>query len=162
MDERGEQKSNKEVTYGVVYFKGEEFRVGSSVYLMPGAFNFKYSIMRNDSSKTKKEGVDEDIYPEFYRKSSEHVKGSNYDTPEPFNIGYINAIYASTTDKLVSSSDIWITVTKLYRPENTHKGQNLMEQADLNLLYWSEEGNLVLTNAIFKILFVCFTCLFLT
>lgn len=140
VDERGEQKSSKEVIYNVVNYKDEEFRVGNAVYLVPGTFSFKYSVMKSDTLKTKKDKVDEDMYPEFYRKSSEHVKGSNYDTPEPFNVGHIDAIYASTTDKLVSSGEIWITVTKLYRPENTHKGLNLMEQADLNMLYWSNEG----------------------
>lgn len=80
------------------------------------------------------------MYPEYYRKSSDHVKGSNYDTPEPFHIGYINAIYATTNNKLVASSDIWIKINKMYRPENTHKGLTLMQQVDLNMVYWSDEG----------------------
>lgn len=139
--ERGEEKNSREVEYGLVQYKGNDFRVGNAVYLAPGSFKFKYSSNLSDLPKSKKEQVDEDMYPEFYRKSSDHVKGSNYDTPEPFNIGYINAIYATTTDKLVSSNDIWIKVTKLYRPENTHKGASLVQQVDLNLLYWSDEGN---------------------
>lgn len=27
------------------------------------------------------------MYPEYYRKGSEHIKGSNADAPEPFRIG---------------------------------------------------------------------------
>lgn len=88
----------------------------------------------------KKENVDEDMYPEFYRKSSEHVKGSNLDTPDTFCIGYINAIYANTNDLLVPPSNINIKVNKLYRAENTHRGSTLIEQADLNMVYWSDEG----------------------
>ncbi|KAL2747796.1 DNA (cytosine-5)-methyltransferase PliMCI isoform X1 [Vespula maculifrons] len=134
-----EERNSKEVIYGVVKYKGEEFRVGSAVFLSPSAIKFKYTATSHTISKPKKGKVDEDMYPEYYRKSSEHVKGSNYDTPEPFHIGYINTIYVTTTNKLVASSDIWIKVNKLYRPENTHKGLNLMHQADLNMLYWSDE-----------------------
>ncbi|XP_033200860.1 DNA (cytosine-5)-methyltransferase PliMCI [Bombus vancouverensis nearcticus] len=136
---REEEKSSKEVTYSMAKYKGEEFRVGSTVFLMPGAIKYKFTSTYHISSKIKKGKVDEDMYPEYYRKSSDHVKGSNYDTPEPFHIGYINSIYATTNNKLVASSDIWIKINKLYRPENTHKGLTLMQQVDLNTVYWSEE-----------------------
>ncbi|XP_023289399.1 DNA (cytosine-5)-methyltransferase 1 [Orussus abietinus] len=137
--ERGEEKSDDKVVYGMVRYKDEEYRVGSSVYLFPGAFKFTYVTTWPEPAKVKKEKVDEDVYPEFYRKSSEHVKGSNYDTPEPFHIGYITSIFATTTDKVVPASDIWITAKKMYRPENTHKGPSLTQQVDLNVLYWSDE-----------------------
>ena len=137
--DKEEEKSSKEVTYNVVKYKDEEFKVGSAVFLLPGAIKYKYTSTYHTSSKTKKGKVDEDMYPEYYRKSSDHVKGSNYDTPEPFHIGYINAIYATTNNKLVAPSDIWIKVNKMYRPENTHKGLTLMQQVDLNMVYWSDE-----------------------
>ena len=138
--ERGDEKNSREVTWNLVQYKGEDFRVGSAVYLVPGTMKFKYSSLFIDPPKPKRESVeDDDLYPEFYRKSSDHVKGSNNDTPEPFQIGFINAIYATTTDKLVAPNDIWIKVNKLYRPENTHKGASLVQQVDLNMLYWSEE-----------------------
>lgn len=126
--------------YGLVQYKGNEFRVGNAVYLSPGAMKFKYTSSFLELPRIKKENVDEDMYPEFYRKSSDHIKGSNFDTPEPFHIGYINSIYATTTDKLVSPNDIWIKVNKMYRPENTHKGSSLIQQVDFNMLYWSDEG----------------------
>lgn len=141
---REEEKSSKEVTYSMVKYKGEEFRVGSTVFLMPAAIKYKFTSTYHISPKVKKGKVDEDMYPEYYRKSSDHVKGSNYDTPEPFHIGYINSIYATTNNKLVASSDIWIKINKLYRPENTHKGLTLMQQVDLNMVYWSEEGKILL------------------
>lgn len=137
--ERIEEKSNKEVIYGVVRYKDEEYRVGSAVFLYPSAFKFKYKQTYQEAEKPKKEVVNEDMYPEFYRKVSEKAKYSNTDTPEPFHIGYINAIYASTTDLIVSPSDIYIKINKLYRPENTHRDVTLMEQADLNMVYWSDE-----------------------
>jgi len=31
--------------------------------------------------------IDEETYPEYYRKTSEYVKGSNDDVPAPFEIG---------------------------------------------------------------------------
>ncbi|KAG7199233.1 hypothetical protein KM043_018102 [Ampulex compressa] len=137
--ERGEAKSNMEVMYNMVKYKGEDFRVGSSVFIAPAAIKYKYTSTYHIAAKIKKGKVDEDMYPEYYRKSSDHVKGSNYDTPEPFHIGYINSIYATTDNKLVASSDIWIKINKMYRPENTHKGLTLMQQVDLNMVYWSDE-----------------------
>ncbi|KOX77963.1 DNA (cytosine-5)-methyltransferase PliMCI [Melipona quadrifasciata] len=137
--DRREEKSSKEVTYNMVKYKDEEFRVGSTVFLMPAAIKYKFTSTYHLSPKVKKGKVDEDMYPEYYRKSSDHVKGSNYDTPEPFHIGYINSIYATTNNKLVASSDIWIKINKMYRPENTHKGLTLMQQVDLNMVYWSDE-----------------------
>ncbi|KAG9430318.1 DNA methyltransferase 1a [Apis mellifera carnica] len=137
--ERIEEINSKEVIYGLVKYKGEDYRVGTTVFLQPDVFNFKYKTTYQDVLKLKKENVDEDMYPEFYRKSSDHIKGSNFDTPDPFCIGYINKIFANTNDMLVSPSDINIMVNKLYRPENTHKSSTLMEQADLNMVYWSNE-----------------------
>lgn len=138
--ERIEEKSSREIIYGVVKYKGDEYTVGTAVFLQPDTFNFKSKYKSQDSFKPQKENVDEDMYPEFYRKSSDHVKGSNLDTPDPFCIAYINKVYATTNDIIVSPSDIHIKVNKLYRPENTHKDRTLMEKADLNMVYWSDES----------------------
>ncbi|XP_066590215.1 DNA (cytosine-5)-methyltransferase 1-like isoform X2 [Prorops nasuta] len=137
--ERGEEKSSKEVEYGMLKLKNEEFRVGSAVFIAPTAMKYRYTAKYHYAPKPEKGVVDEEMYPEFYRKSSDHVKGSNYDTPEPFHVGYISSIYATTTSKLVAPNEIYIRVNKLYRPENTHKGLVLMQQLDLNMLYWSDE-----------------------
>lgn len=85
--------------------------------------------------------VDEDLYPEYYRKSSDYVKGSNTSTPNPFCIGLITAIKTSLKDKLIVSSDICLKVVKFYRPENTNLTTAQKYQADLNSLYISDEGN---------------------
>ena len=80
------------------------------------------------------------MYPEFYRKSSDHVKGSNVETPSPFCIGHIKSICAKKHLGLVNGKDVYICVNKFYRPENTHRGPSLSQQADLNMIYWSAEG----------------------
>lgn len=82
------------------------------------------------------------MYPEHYRKSSEHVKGSNVTTPEPFCIGFISSIVTRSRDKLIASGDICLRVKKMYRPENTHRDAGLSHQLDLNQIYWTDEGKI--------------------
>lgn len=40
------------------------------------------------------------MYPEYYRKSSEHVKGSNDTTPDPFLIARILQITSKASGKM--------------------------------------------------------------
>ncbi|KAJ8680875.1 hypothetical protein QAD02_016662 [Eretmocerus hayati] len=134
-----EEKSNKEVLYGMVKYRDEEFRVGSAVLLLPKTFKFKYPLPHQNGSRIPTKDVDEDRYPEYYRKLSDRIKGSNIDTPEPFDIGYITSIYATTNVKLLASTSLHIRVKKLYRPENTFKSDSLKQRSDTNMLYWSEE-----------------------
>ncbi|KOX74441.1 DNA (cytosine-5)-methyltransferase 1 [Melipona quadrifasciata] len=82
-----------------------------------------------------KDNVDEDMYPEYYKK----FFCNNVKVHDPFCIGYINQIYAITNDVLISPYDIFIKVNKLYRSENTHKNCTLVEQADINMVYWSDD-----------------------
>jgi len=132
------------VIYELVRYKGEEYKVGSAVFLYPHAFNFEHKRKFQEFKNPMMKDVDEDMYPEFYRKTD--LKSSkclsNIDTPEPFHIGYINTIYATTTDILVPPSNIFIKVNKMYRPENTHRDLALMEQSDINMVYWSNESKL--------------------
>lgn len=44
------------------------------------------------------------------------------------------------SDDVQSPSDVSVRIAKFYRPENTHRGAMASYQADLNRLYWSEEG----------------------
>lgn len=76
------------------------------------------------------------MYPEYYRKSSEHVKGSNEETCDPYCIGFISAVFKK------SSGEIMLRVHKMYRPENSHRGHSYGQQLDLNLLFWSDEGQI--------------------
>lgn len=72
------------------------------------------------------------MYPEFWRKNSDNIKGSNNDTPEPYTIGLIEDIEER-------KPDIKIKVRIFYRPENT-KSVLTSYTKDLNCLYWSENS----------------------
>ncbi|KAJ7334456.1 DNA (cytosine-5)-methyltransferase 1 [Desmophyllum pertusum] len=57
--------------------------------------------------------VDEEVYPEYYRKPLEYVKGSNHDVPQPFKIGRIVNIFTrSSSGKLTEELDFVLTVNK--------------------------------------------------
>lgn len=135
--------SGKRTEYGMVQYLGEEFRVGSAVYLKPKTFVFEYSNNNQSTFPSKREIVDEERYPEYYRKSNDRMKGSYSDTPEPYDIGYITNIFSESKSKIMASVNLFITVKKLYRPENTHKRDSLRLKSDLNKLFWSEEGNFI-------------------
>eukprot|EP00057_Strongylocentrotus_purpuratus_P012708 XP_011667182.1 PREDICTED: DNA (cytosine-5)-methyltransferase PliMCI isoform X1 [Strongylocentrotus purpuratus] len=133
-----DQEDSSRITYSSCHFKGNEFQIGDGVYLLPEAFSFNIKQKVVTKKPISKKDVDEDLYPENYRKHSEYVKGSNLECPEPFRIGKIVAIYTTK-----SNSKVKLQVNKLYRPENTHKGRTAAYQADLNVLYWSEEEAIV-------------------
>ena len=137
--EKLEEREN-ETFYGLVKYKGEEFRVGSAVYLQPKTFTFKYPLPPQNNFKPTKREIDEERYPEYYRKANDRVKGSNIDTPEPFDIGYILNMSSNYNICLMAGTNLKLRIKKLYRPENTHKGESLRETSDINMVYWSEEG----------------------
>lgn len=83
------------------------------------------------------------MYPEFYRKNSDHIKGSNVTTPDPFCIGLIKEIVTNSRDKLVAPRDICIRVLKFYRPENTRGILSQTHHLDLNKVYASDEGKVL-------------------
>ncbi|XP_064649332.1 DNA (cytosine-5)-methyltransferase PliMCI-like isoform X1 [Lineus longissimus] len=126
--------------YASVKWKGEEYKIGDSCYMMPDSFVFPVKEEVQKKEKDKRDITDEEEYPELYRKS-DYVKGNNQGTPEPLRIGRINQITVRKgKDK---EEDIKLRVTKFYRPENTHKGATAGHQADLNMLYWSDEESTV-------------------
>uniref|UniRef100_A0A1X7UGK9 DNA (cytosine-5-)-methyltransferase n=1 Tax=Amphimedon queenslandica TaxID=400682 RepID=A0A1X7UGK9_AMPQE len=70
----------------------ESYSIGDCVYLSPDTYSFpkvkKTSGTNTANKKQKKEEeeFDEFEYPEKYRKVSDYVKGSNIDSPSPFQI----------------------------------------------------------------------------
>lgn len=67
--------------------------------------------------RPRKEPVDEDLYPEHYRKYSDYIKGSNLDAPEPYRIGRIKEIFCSKkSNGRPNETDIKIKLNKFYRP----------------------------------------------
>jgi len=77
--------------------------------------------------------VDENVYPEYYRKKADNVKGSNSDTPRPFVIGIIEDIIIHSQKK------IKITTRLFCRPEDTSR-TSLVDSVDLTLVFWTEKG----------------------
>lgn len=143
---RLEDISPNKVLYGSVKYRQNTYRVGDAVYLKPGTLKFKYTLsdLLDTEPVPALTKYDQERYPELYRKTSNYIKGSNYDTPEPFDIGYITSIYAKSNQNLVVYTDIYITVKKMYRPHNIKNGRSKMQEKDLNLLYWSDEGIFIL------------------
>uniref|UniRef100_A0A665UGH7 DNA (cytosine-5)-methyltransferase n=1 Tax=Echeneis naucrates TaxID=173247 RepID=A0A665UGH7_ECHNA len=127
--------------YALACFKGEQFRVGDGVYFPPETFNFRLTHFLCSLKRShRKEDVDEELYPEYYRKSSDYIKGSNLDAPEPFRVGRIKEIFCHRRSNAKPDvSEVKLRIYKFYRPENTHKGVKASYHTDINQLYWSDE-----------------------
>ncbi|CAK1580129.1 unnamed protein product [Parnassius mnemosyne] len=123
----------------LVRWQDYDYKKGMGVFLKPGTFKLKnnFTNTMSNNNKIKLDKVDEDIYPEYYRKSDNNLRGSNIDTGEPFCVGHIVAATAAGEGPLVVPQDIYIKVNVLYRPENTCS--RFPQQEDLNVVYWSEE-----------------------
>ncbi|KAK6625433.1 hypothetical protein RUM43_005731 [Polyplax serrata] len=124
--------------YRYVDWRGETYAIGSSVFLHPETFEWKIQPGEKEKPKMKSNTeVDDSMYPELYRKTTDNVKGCNEKTPGPFNVGYVREIY---TESSKGEDLIKLKVNKFYRPENTHLAKtNHHHYRDLNLLYWSSE-----------------------
>lgn len=85
---------DNQVLYSSATKNGIQYRVGDGVYLLPEAFTFNIKLS-SPVKRPRKEPVDEDLYPEHYRKYSDYVKGSNLDAPEPYRIGRIKEIFCT-------------------------------------------------------------------
>uniref|UniRef100_A0A8C7XGV9 DNA (cytosine-5)-methyltransferase n=1 Tax=Oryzias sinensis TaxID=183150 RepID=A0A8C7XGV9_9TELE len=134
------ESGDTKVLYALACFKGEQFKIGDGVYLPPDSFSFNMKPASPVKRSHRKEDVDEDLYPEYYRKSSDYIKGSNLDAPEPFRVGRIKEIFCHRRSNGKSdTADVKLTLYKFYRPENTHKGVKASYHADINQLYWSDE-----------------------
>lgn len=124
--------------WSLVKWQNFEYKKGCGVFLKPGTFKLKNSLKNiDDNAKLKLEKVDENIYPEYYRKSDNYLRGSNVDTGEPFCIGHIAAVTAVGEGPLIVPQDIYIKVNIMYRPENTTN--KFPHHEDFNVVYWSDE-----------------------
>lgn len=104
----------------VVYFKWFSYVQGTTLnwiivfHLIFSAFSMKPASPVKRSHR--KEDVDEDLYPEYYRKSSDYIKGSNLDAPEPFRVGRIKEIFCHRRSNGKSdTADVKLTLYKFYR-----------------------------------------------
>nr|KAF6297485.1 DNA methyltransferase 1 [Pipistrellus kuhlii] len=131
------------VFYSSASKDGIQYRVGDGVYLLPEAFTFNIKLS-SPMKRPRKEPVNEELYPEHYRKYSDYIKGSNLDAPEPYRIGRIKEIFCvKKNNGKPNETDIKIRLNKFYRPENTHKSTPASYHTDINLLYWSDEEAVV-------------------
>ncbi|XP_068633744.1 DNA (cytosine-5)-methyltransferase 1-like isoform X2 [Battus philenor] len=121
----------------LVRWQDYDYKKGMGVFLKPGILKFKNNIVNVNENKIRLDKVDEEVYPEYYRKSDNNLRGSNADTGEPFCVAHIAAVTASSEGPLVAPQDIYIKVNVLYRPENT--SNRFPQQEDLNVVYWSDE-----------------------
>lgn len=126
-----------------VQYLEQLFNVGDSIFIHPTAFMFKAAPSSEACREERAREVDEELFPEYYRITSDRIKGSNDDTSEPFRVARIIALRTSSSGasagKAVVPDAVTAVVRKFYRPENTHRGREASFQAPLNLLYWSEE-----------------------
>lgn len=64
----------------------------------------------------RKDDVDEELYPEYYRKSSDYIKGSNLDAPQPYRIGRIKEIFCNKrSNNKSNTAEVKLRLYKLYR-----------------------------------------------
>lgn len=64
----------------------------------------------------RKDDVDEELYPEYYRKSSDYIKGSNLDAPDPFRVGRIKEIFChKRSNGKPDTSEVKLRLYKFYR-----------------------------------------------
>lgn len=86
----------------------------------------------------RKDEVDEELYPEYYRKSSDYIKGSNLDAPDPFRIGRIKEIFCHRrSNGKPDSSEVKLRLYKFYRLKTLqllswHSAFTLQQVADLS------------------------------
>ena len=106
-------------------------RVGDCLYLEPGVIKRMIKTKRREVVADLDENKDPREFPEYYRKKG-NIKGSNNDTPDPFDVVVIKQFRSEL-------GEIKMRVQIFYRPENTHKGHTFAESAYLNELYYSEE-----------------------
>jgi len=114
-------------------------KVGDCIYLTPGSAKMKAKSLKLGKESVKKEDIDEDMYPEYYRKS-EYVKGNNLNTPDTF-------IVARIIKFKDEGSEVRVKVGLFYRPENM--AVKLENEADnMSLVYWSEDTDTVKADTI--------------
>ncbi|KAL1490162.1 hypothetical protein ABEB36_012901 [Hypothenemus hampei] len=111
-----------------IIWKGDSFQIGSGVFLKPELFEF--CELATNHEYDLKNDVDENLYPEYYRKRVDNIKGSNLDTPKPFLLGVI--------EDISNKKELKITVRLFCRPEETENDQ-LAYKTDWRIVYWTEK-----------------------
>ena len=112
--QRWEPMLGDEIEEGVGYsslaWDRAPLKPGDAVYLAPKSVKLKIKEKVKTKEAVIKDlaDVDEDLYPEYYCKRG-NLKGSNVETPDPFQI----AVMKSITDSLGS---VRLKIQLFYRP----------------------------------------------
>ncbi|XP_072402558.1 DNA (cytosine-5)-methyltransferase PliMCI-like [Diabrotica undecimpunctata] len=114
----------------LITWKNEEYKVGTGVFLDPEVYTFYNFARFEERNETQ---VNVFLHPEYFRKKTENVKGSNDSTSDPFVIGVIEDIIET------KSEDIKIEVRVFFRPEHTYISTTMAYNKDLNYLFYSDE-----------------------
>ena len=109
-------------------------KVGDCLYLEPGTIKRIIKTKRKEQVAELDKNYDPVKFPEYYRKKGT-IKGSNNDTPDPFDIVLVKEFKND-----LGEMKMWVQI--FYRPENTHKGYKFAESKYLNELYYSDCGGL--------------------
>ncbi|KAK9884556.1 hypothetical protein WA026_007398 [Henosepilachna vigintioctopunctata] len=118
---------------GELKWMNETFTVGSCVFLKPEAYKLKEKYSEDShTEETKENKSDESLYPEYYRKVAENIKGSNIGTPETFIVARIEEFNYKSKD------EIKLKVRIFYRPQYIKHSIYLLYEKDLNYVYWTE------------------------
>lgn len=158
------EEVNQVLYFNKFKYNNEEYKIGSFMYLQSGIFSrvprcnfinetpFEHNVPSTSVKVETVKEVDETEYPEYYRKTQEPtLRGSNENTPNPFDIAEILAIYALPEDK----KNIKIVVRRMYRAEQIPL-ENYATQADMNMLLWSEEHFAIQYEEIYGKCYVAF------
>ena len=128
--QRWEPMLGDEIEEGVGYssltWDRAPLKPGDAVYLAPESVKLKIKKKVKTKEAVIKDlaDVDKDLYPEYYRKRG-NLKGSNVETPDPFQIAVIKSI----TDSLGS---VRLKIQLFHRPEDTHRGPKAAEGSCYN------------------------------
>lgn len=141
------EKDNNIIYYYKFILNNIEYKVGNFIYLNSGVFSrssrsnmigkkpFVHSKLNKMKNNSILKNVDETKYPEYYRKTLENtMRGSNETTPDPFEIAEILAIYILESN----IKKVKIIVRRMYRAEQIPL-EDYNKNADMNMLFWSEE-----------------------
>ncbi|GAB6030288.1 DNA (cytosine-5)-methyltransferase 1 [Chamberlinius hualienensis] len=123
-----------------VNWKGLQLKVGDCVFFTHENMEISSKVMKLCSVPDLDPNIDEDKYPEYYRKR-ETKQGLFLDAPKPFYIGQISSFNKISKfgkpGSAVTPDDVEIEVEVLYRPEQTHLTIESTRNLDVNLLYWT-------------------------
>ena len=116
----------------VLCIRGQEFKVGDGVMLLPRTLKMDLRQKKGFRKVKNPEKKDPTLYTEYWRKKNS-TKGNTENMNDPFDIGIIVKI----SKKGVANVEVKVRV--LYRPENTQFSWEDVSKCDVNMLFWTND-----------------------